>query len=106
MLYSLTSSIVPSKYFSQTKLRSRTRLFDRPNTPDDRTDSNSARSASSLLIGDCKRTHPFESVIQFQTYDRECNPTYKVSESHSKVILSFQVDRKTSQETISIKVPW
>src|SRR5271169_2040829 len=54
MLYSLISSTAPSKYLSQTNVRSRTGLFVRPNTPEDRTASTSARSVSSLLIAGCK----------------------------------------------------
>src|SRR4029077_2841877 len=70
MLYSLISSTAPSKYLSQTNVRSRTGLFVRPNTPDDKMSSTSARSASSLLIAGCKwipqeqylRLHPVFGV--------------------------------------------
>src|ERR1700722_14532964 len=80
MLYSLISSIDPSKYFSQTNVKRRIGLFVRPNTPEDRISSTSARSASSLLIADCKwippRTvhatqHPVfgGSITQFSRHD-------------------------------------
>src|SRR5580704_4481672 len=57
MSYSLTSSVDPSKYFSQIKFRVLARLPARPNVSELRTESSSARSASNLLIVD-STTHP------------------------------------------------
>src|SRR5580704_7924308 len=58
MLYSLISAVAPSKCFSQTKVRRRTRLFARPSIPEFRMASSSARSDSNLLMDECKRPSP------------------------------------------------
>src|SRR5579863_8307702 len=61
MLYSLISAVAPSKCFSQTKVSSRTRLFARPNIPEFRMASSSARSASNLLMDEYNGPSPREN---------------------------------------------